>query len=213
MEPKIIPAILVKDREELLARISRVKNFVETIQLDIMDGAFVPNRTIGLDGLAGLPEANYEFHWMVQEPAEWIRHFPGNHMHIVHLETITSFRGLQELVEETGGRLGLALNPETPLEKLIPYIPKVEEALVMTVHPGFSGQAYMPEMEEKIRKLRASFPDLDIEVDGGVNKKTIGRAHSAGANLLAAASAIFAQDDAEQAIKELKECALSGCGE
>jgi ribulose-phosphate 3-epimerase len=211
MEPEIIPAILVKERGELLARIARVKDHVKSIQIDIMDGVFVPNKTIGLGELKDLPEADYEFHWMVQDPIRWIEATPGDHMHLVHIETITSLGDVKAAVEKAGGRLGLALNPETPLEKVLPHVPEVKEVLVMTVHPGFSGQEYISDMEKKIKRLRELHPDLDIEADGGINKETVGRAYAAGANLLAAASAVFAPEDTGKAVQELKECALAGC--
>jgi ribulose-phosphate 3-epimerase len=211
MEPEIIPAILVKERGELLRRISLVRDFVRKVQIDVMDGAFVPNKTVGIEDLKDLPEATYEFHWMVEDPISWIGQTPGNHMHLVHIETVSSFKDVKEAVKKAGGRLGLALNPETPLEKVLPFVPEIEEVLVMTVHPGFSGQKYLPEMEDKIRALRKLHPSLDIEVDGGIGPETIGRAYAAGANLLAAASAIFSSEDIEGNVENLKRCALSGC--
>lgn len=211
MEPEIIPAILVKDRGELLACIARVKDHVKTIQIDIMDGAFVPNKTIGIEELKDLPEASYEFHWMVKDPLKWIEQMPGDHVHLVHIEAISSFEELKKTVEKAGGRLGIALNPETPLEKVLPYASEVQKVLVMTVHPGFSGQKYLQGMEEKIKRLRERYPKLDIEVDGGINPQTISRAYAAGANVLAAASAVFSAEDIKQAVEKLKKCAVSGC--
>ena len=191
MELEIVPAILVKERSELLTRISLVKDLVNIIQIDIMDGKFVPNQTIGISDLKNLPKANYEFHWMVCDPINWINKMPGDHMHLVHIETISSFDDIQETVRKVGGSVGLALNPETPLDKIIPYIDDVDEVLVMTVHPGFSGQTYISEMQSKIKKLRELRPELNIEVDGGIDTKTASHAYHSGANLLAAASAIF----------------------
>jgi ribulose-phosphate 3-epimerase len=213
MEPVIIPAILAKSREELLRRISQVNGLVKEIQLDIMDGEFVPNKTIGIGDLAAVPalqNAKYEFHWMVKDPEKWIAKMPGPHLHLVHVETIRSFDVIETAVKKAGGRLGLAINPETPLEKLLPYAPKAQRILVMTVHPGFSGQKYIVGMEEKIRRLRKQFPTIDIEVDGGVNLKTAPGAYAAGANVLAAASAIFAADDLKSAIDALKKRAVGG---
>ncbi len=208
MEPEVIPAILVKSREDLLRRIAQVKGLVREIQLDIMDGDFVPNRTIGLPDLRDLPEARYEFHWMVRDPQKWIEAMPGPHMHLVHIETVGSFERIEAAVKKAGGSLGLALNPETPLEKILPYVPRVKRVLVMTVHPGFSGQKYIREMEGKIRELRSLYPALDIEVDGGVNLDTAAHAYSSGANILAAASAIFSQGDIKAAIAALKARAM-----
>jgi ribulose-phosphate 3-epimerase len=213
MEPEIIPAILVKDRAELLSHIARVKDHVKTIQIDIMDDDFVPNKTIGLEELKDLPEASYEFHWMVKDPVRWIESTPGDHMHLVHVETIMDIKEVKEAVRKAGGRLGLALNPDTPVESILPYLDEVGEVLVMTVHPGFSGQGYIKEMEEKVKRLRGLRTDLDIEVDGGINIDTIGCAYAAGANLLAAASAVFKPEDTGKAVEELKRRALSGCPE
>ena len=157
-----------------------------------------------------LKNARYEFHWMVRNPEKWIERIPGSHMHMVHVETIKSFAEIEAAVRKSGGRLGLAINPETPLEALLPFASKAERILVMTVHPGFSGQKYIAEMEKRISALRAKFPKLDIEVDGGVNLETIHGAYAAGANILAAASAIFASPDKKIAIERLRACALGG---
>jgi ribulose-phosphate 3-epimerase len=206
MELEMIPAILVKKRPELLRRISLVKDLVKTIHIDVMDGKFVPNKTIGLEELSDLPEAKYEFHWMVFNPEKWIEKIPGPHMHLVHLETLTSFEAVEAVVKKVGGRLGIVLNPETPIDDALPFLAKAEQVLVMTVHPGFSGQAYIPDMETKISDLRERFPNLNIEVDGGIDPLTIGRAHEAGANLLAAASSIF-KGDVKENLKALRKAA------
>lgn len=210
MKPEVIPAILVKSREDLLLRIDQVRGLVREIQLDIMDGRFVPNKTIGIADLHDLPEASYEFHWMVQDPENWIAKMPGPYRHLVHVETITSIAAVEAAVKKAGGSLGLAINPETPLSKLLPFVPKASRVLVMTVHPGFSGQKYIAEMGEKIKELRALYPKLDIEVDGGVNLDTVAHAYSCGANILAAASAIFSQPDIKTAIRELRTRAVGG---
>jgi ribulose-phosphate 3-epimerase len=211
MEAEVIPAILVKTREDLLRRIAQVRGLVREIQIDIMDGQFVPNKTIGIEDLLDLPEARYEFHWMVRDPEKWIERIPGPHMHLVHIEAISSLDKAEAAVKKSGGRLGLAINPETPLEAILPLVPRAERVLVMTVRPGFSGQKYIYEMEHKVRRLRELFPKLDIEVDGGVNNETVPHAYSSGANLLAAASAIFASEDIKGAIEHLRKRALAGC--
>ncbi len=214
MGPEVIPAILAKDKEDLLRRVLSVKEFVRIIQIDVMDGIFVPNKTVGLDSLESLPKnLKYEFHWMVKDPINWVKRFPGPHIHLIHIETIHSkkeFDELEVLVKKLGGKLALAINPETPLESLTAYLNRVGEVLIMTVHPGFSGQSYIAEMASKIRKLRTLNPKLDIEVDGGVNLKTIAHAYAAGANLLVAASSIFSSSDKKAAIEELKRRATHG---
>ncbi len=217
MEPEVLPAILVKTRPELLSRILLVKDLVRTIQIDVMDNVFVPNKTVGIEDLIGLPPlpkgVRYEFHWMVKNPERWIVRIDGPWTHIVHVETIESaghFADIRRTVQASGGKLALALNPETPLENLGPFIKNVKMVLVMTVHPGFSGQKYIYEMGDKTKALRAQFPNLDIEVDGGINLETIGHACSNGANMLAAASAIFSSVDIPGAIKALRKAAKSG---
>ena len=207
MSVEIVPAILVKKREELVEKIVKVKPYVRIIQIDIMDGKFVQNKTIGTEELKDLPNANYEFHWMVHDPEIWISKVPGNHLHLVHVETVKSWDWIEKAVKNAGGRIGIALNPDTPLEKIMPYIDRVEKVLVMTVYPGFSSQKYIPQMEEKISELRKNYPSLDIEVDGGINKDTIQRAANAGANHLASASAIFSSETVGDAIRQLTAAA------
>jgi ribulose-phosphate 3-epimerase len=210
MEPEVVPAILVKTRGDLIRRIAQVRGLVKEIQIDVMDGKFVPNTTIGIEDLKNLPEAHYEFHWMVHAPERWITQVPGPHMHLVHIETVKSFETVEQAVKKSGGKLGIAINPETPLELALRVVPKAKRVLIMTVHPGFSGQSYIRDMCGKIRRLRKLYPKLDIEVDGGINNETAAHAYSCGANILAAASAIFAVKDTKSAIAKLITSAKQG---
>jgi ribulose-phosphate 3-epimerase len=206
MQLEIIPAILAKSKEELLEKIAKVRPYVKTVQIDIMDGKFVNNKTIDVEDLAVLPPGlNYEFHWMINEPHAFIRRISGDHLHIVHIEALKSFDWVLNAIKKAGGRLALALNPETPLERILPFVDNVECVVVMTVHPGFSAQQYIQTVEGKIEALRAKYEKLDIEVDGGINKTTIGRAMRAGANKFAVASAIFSAESVGEAIRELKQ--------
>ena len=208
MQVEIVPAILVKSNEELLQRIKVVKPYVKTIQIDVMDGKFVPNKTI--TGFSDLPKGvQYEFHWMVENPQFYIKNVIGNHLHIVHIETVTDWKEIQKTVEKSGGKLAVAINPETRLEKIIPYINKVSMVLIMTVNPGFSNQKYLSEMESKIKKLRSLYPKIDIEVDGGINQHTIAGAAKSGANKFGAASAIYGSDNIKEAITHLMDVAKS----
>ncbi|HID45703.1 MAG TPA: ribulose-phosphate 3-epimerase [Chromatiaceae bacterium] len=212
MKPEIIPAILVQLREDLFDRIRKVKPYVDTVQIDIMDGMFVPNNTIGVKHLRGLPEGvKYELHWMVLNPERWIEKVHGDYLHIVHVETIDSLDDVQKIVKKNGGRLGIAINPGTQFEKVLPYLKKVDYVLVMTVNPGFSGQKYIKGMEERVREIRKKFKDIDIEVDGGLDKKTAYSAAAAGANKIVAASSIFKAFSIGKAVKELQESAEKGC--
>ncbi|MEM3555562.1 MAG: ribulose-phosphate 3-epimerase [Candidatus Micrarchaeia archaeon] len=204
---EVIPAILVKSREELLEHIERVRGSVSKVHIDMMDNEFVPNKTIGLESIEELPNGlSYEFHWMVKNPERWVEKVRGKHLHLIHVETINkrSWEELKEICEKEGCELGLVLNPETGVEKLEQYVKDVSRVLVMAVHPGFYGQKYMPEVEEKIRALRERFPELEIEVDGGVNPETARRACGAGANVLAAASAVYSAKNPGEAIEKIR---------
>ncbi len=213
MALEVIPAVLVKTKEELLEHISRVRGHVETIHIDIMDNKFVPNFTIGVKELQELPPGlKYEIHWMVQKPEEWIAKVKGPHLHMVHVEAVENWEKVVAAVKGGGGRLGVALNPETQLEKVRPYLEKVQKVLVMSVHPGFYGQKYIKEVEGKVKELKRMFPKLEIEVDGGINPETAGGAVAAGADDVAAASAIFAKPDVGKAIGEIKEALKRGLG-
>jgi transketolase len=212
MDIEVIPAILVKSREELLDQIEKVKPSVTTVHIDIMDNIFVPNNTIGLEGLTNLPSGiSYEFHWMVKDPEKWFSKIPGNYTHILHVETILDWSEIEK-ARTPGQRIILAINPSTPVEKLFPYIDdrNIRQVLIMTVNPGFSGQKYIADVESKIRALRAKFPNLEIEVDGGINLETSERASEAGANILAASSAIFMAKSIPDAVHKIYESGIRG---
>ena len=160
MDVEVIPAILVKSREELIAQIEKVKQNVKTVHIDIMDNVFVPNSTIGLESLTNLPSGiSYEFHWMVKDPENWISKVPGKHTHLVHVETIFDWSEIEK-TRALGGEIGLAINPPTPIEKLYPYIndKEIKQVLIMTVNPGFSGQKYIVEVESKIQFSSSKIP-------------------------------------------------------
>jgi len=171
-----------------------------------MDNDFVPNKTIGLEELKDLPNGiNYEFHWMVQHPENWINRVRiKNALHLVHVESKMDFQKIKKTIAAVGGKLGIAFNPNTPIEKVLEYEKETNYFLAMTVHPGFSGQKYISEVEEKIKILRERNSKYDIEVDGGINTETIKLAISAGANKIVAASAIFSVEDIAKSIKALK---------
>ena len=207
----ILPAILVKSREQFLEQLEVVRPHVKEVHIDVMDNVFVPNETIGPEELKPLPRGvGYSLHWMVEKPEEWIAKLPGTHMHMVHIETVESpehFAKIEKAVKKAGGRLGISLNPDTPLEEVLPYKDRVSRFLVMSVIPGFDGQKYIPEVEPKIERLREECPDHEIEVDGGINFETAPRAAKAGANLLASASTIFRAENPGEAISKLKKLA------
>ncbi|MFH1470417.1 MAG: ribulose-phosphate 3-epimerase [Candidatus Micrarchaeota archaeon] len=211
MKTEVIPAILVKTREDLLERIGRVSHAVSSVHIDVMDNKFVPNQTVGTNNFESLPKGiAYEFHWMVKDPEKEIVKIKGPHLHIVHVEAIGDWGAIKRAARDSGGKLGIALSPSTPIEKLEPYMEDISTVLVMSVEPGFDGQKYMVKVEEKVESLRRRYPKLHIEVDGGVNTETAVGATAAGADRLAAASAIFNSNDVRSAVQSLRESARKG---
>ncbi len=212
-ELEVIPAILAKSGSEMKQKIDRVTPHVNTIHIDMMDGRFVPNSTLSTEETAKVlvPGRYYIFHWMVEEPEKEIPklgEYAKESLHLVHAEVIGRERW--NALKAMNIPLGIAINPETTLEKIDDYVEETDEFLVMSVHPGFSNQKYIPDVEEKIRGLRERKPDANIEIDGGIGLQTAGRAAAAGANRLAAASAIFGVEDVGKAISGIKKAAKEG---
>jgi ribulose-phosphate 3-epimerase len=170
------------------------------IHIDVMDGHFVPNLTMGpavVRGLRKVTRLPLEIHLMVEDPGRFFDAFieAGADSLIFHHEVVADPRPLARRLHERGKRAGVAVNPETPVEVLEPYLPDIDLALCMTVHPGFSGQAFLPESPVRIRRLRQLLdrlnPGCELEVDGGIDLKTIPAAVEAGATVLVAATAVF----------------------
>ena len=206
LKKKIIPAIIAKSQQELEDKINKVKEYVEIIQLDIMDGKFVPNNSIDFD--FELPKADciFEAHLMIKNPEEWIKkHINKVDMVLVHIESCKKPKKLVDLVKENGKHVGFVLNPETQLSTIMGLIDDIDQVLIMTVNPGFYGSPFLPEMLDKIKKLREFKPDLNIEVDGGITDKTIHLVDKAGANMFVSGSYIVKSGDVKQAIASLKK--------
>ncbi|MEM4166292.1 MAG: hypothetical protein QW153_01815 [Candidatus Bilamarchaeaceae archaeon] len=198
---ELIAAILSKTPEDMLKKLSLVKPYLKTVQLDMMDGKFVPNTTLSVSELPPLDRYfNYEFHWMYENPESGIAYFP-NDLHFVNVEILTKERWLR--IKKLAKKVGLTINPPTPFDALLPYINETNEFLIMTVNPGFSGQKYIKECEEKIKRLRKLRPDANIEVDGGIDSSTAKSAVAAGANKLVAASAIFSRNSIKEGIDNI----------
>ena len=206
LKKKIIPAIIAKSQQELEDKINKVKEYVEIIQLDIMDGKFVPNNSIDFDFKLPNADCIFEAHLMIKNPEEWIKkHINKIDMVLAHIESCKKPKKLVDHVKENDKHVGFVLNPETPLSTIIDYIYDIDQVLIMTVNPGFYGSPFLPEMLDKIKKLRELKTDLDIEVDGGVTDKTIHLVDKAGANMFVSGSYIVKSDNVKQAIASLKK--------
>lgn len=220
MPVEIVPAILVKSREEFERRFSQVAPFVSRVQIDIMDGKFVPNTTLPVEEFPPLHGIEVEYHLMVEDPLEYVEKIgKSKAIYELHIESFTKAGGRGgrsrnadarkdivdaiEKVGRIGGKAALALSPDTPVEEVEPYLGMIEQVLVMTVYPGFSGQRYIPSMESKIRWLKSK--GAIVEVDGGIDVGSARRAAKAGATLLGVASAIFSKPDVKGAIERIRK--------
>ena len=206
MKNKIIPAIIATSQEELDKRINKVKDHLSTLQLDVMDGKFVPTHSIDFD--FKLPETNckYEAHLMVHNPKEWVeKNWKIADIILIHFESCKEPQRIIELIKNKGKKTGLVINPKTSVEKIEPYLDKVDQILVMTVDPGYYGSSFLPETLDKVKELRKLKPNLDIEVDGGIDSKTIKQAYQAGANLFISGSYLQKSEDVKAAIKALEK--------
>jgi ribulose-phosphate 3-epimerase len=203
MKPLIVPAIIAGSQGELDVMLGRLRGKVERVMLDVMDGRFVPNRSLDFD--FRLPEGfEYEVHMMAVDPLERLSTMAGKvDIAILHVETLTDIRAAIERVRGLELKLTLALNPGTGIDAIEPYLDEVDCVLVMTVDPGAYGGRYIPEALEKVRRIRALDPDVPIEVDGGMNAENSRAAREAGANVIASGSFILKSGDVTQAVEAL----------
>jgi ribulose-phosphate 3-epimerase len=217
---QIVPSVLPADFSQLGPACEELAAAgVDRIQWDVMDGVFVPNLTFGPDVVGAcrrwVPESvPFEAHLMVSDPdlllSQWID--AGCSTLIVHAESVVHLHRTLARVRELGGSPGVALNPSTPVAAVEHVLDLCDMVLVMTVNPGFGGQAYIATMEPKIRQLREIY-DGDIEVDGGIGPSTIAGAAAAGANWLVAGSALYRDPDGlEHAVKDLRARADAAAG-
>src|SRR5215470_11625048 len=210
----IAPSILSADFSRLGEQVREVAAAgANRIHVDVMDGHFVPNLSMGsivVKGIRPVTKLPLEVHLMVEDPGRFLDGFvkAGSDAFIVHLEVLPDPRPMIEQIRGLGKKVGLAFNPDLPVEKIEPYLRDIDLALCMTVFPGFGGQAYIPESTERLQKLRALVnkhnPACEIEVDGGINTATIAPAAKAGANVFVAGNAVFlARGGPAAGVKEL----------
>lgn len=205
---EIIPTILVKSFEEAKERIRKVENYVDWVQLDIMDGRFVDNTTWNNpEDLKGFKtKAKLEAHLMIQKPEQKIDNWLENvDRVIIHYEACNNIEDLIKKAKNKGKQIGLAINPETSIDVVKPFLDDLDLVLIMTVNPGKGGQEFKDEGLSKIETLRMTWPDGNIEVDGGINPETSKKAINAGANLICVGTYIFEGKDIEKVIEELRD--------
>lgn len=201
---KIAPSILAADYANFASELARIEDSgAEYVHIDIMDGQFVPNISFGADVVASLRKHSklvFDVHLMVVNPERYIAAYAqaGADIMTIHAESTLHIHGALQNIKAAGMKAGVVINPGTPIEAVFPVLDLVDQVLIMTVNPGFGGQAFIPETMSKIERLvtERSVRQLsfDIEVDGGIDDVTISLAQKAGANIFVAGSYLFKQD-------------------
>lgn len=212
---KISPSILSSDYGKLAEELKRMEDCgADMLHIDVMDGHFVPNITLGapivkcIRGASSLP---FDVHLMISDPYKYAPDFikAGSDIITFHVEADSDIEKTIDLIRASNVKAGLSVKPNTPVEVVFPYLDKLAMVLVMTVEPGFGGQSFMEETMPKIKALKAEIEkrglDIDIQVDGGINDKTISIAADAGANVFVSGSAIFSSADPKATIEDFKK--------
>ena len=210
---KVVPAILTEDLEELVTMVHQSEGFASYVQFDIMDGKFVPSRSITYKHLAAL-NLNFEWeaHLMVDSPESYLEGFrsAGTKRVVFHYEAALSPKDIISRARKLGLEVGLAINPETPVTDVLPLINALDSILILTVNPGFYGSKFIPEALEKIAGIRNARPGIEIGVDGGIKESNIARVARAGPDAICVGSAIFLQPQPGESFRRLVALANEG---
>lgn len=211
---KLAPSILSADFSNLLDDIRKVENAgCDMLHIDVMDGNFVPNITIGalvINSIKDKTKLPLDVHLMIEKPERYVQNFVGAGANIitVHVEACVHLHRTIQLIKQQGVKAGVALNPATPLHVLDYVIDDLDMVLIMSVNPGFGGQSFIPSIMNKISMLKERIDgknlDIDIQVDGGINSSNIKLIVDAGANIIVAGSAVFKNREVERNVQELK---------
>lgn len=210
----LAPSILSADFNVLGEQIQAVANAgAQYIHVDVMDGIFVPSISYGMPVIKSVrksTDAVFDVHLMITEPVRYIRDFvdSGADIITVHVEACKDIGETIRDIKACGVRAAVAINPETPVDKIMPYLDDIDMALVMSVHPGFGGQKFIPDVLDKVRIIRSYYRDNnmdnDIEIDGGINFDNLPEVLEAGANVIVAGSSVYRGDAAANTKKFLE---------
>ncbi|MCS7467223.1 ribulose-phosphate 3-epimerase [Stieleria sp. ICT_E10.1] len=207
--PSVLPSLLLCDFGDLKTELARLEDAgTQVLHLDVMDGHFVPNLTYGMpivEGIRRHSDLPMDVHLMISDPLRYAQPMvdAGADLLTFHVEAVEDAGEVAREIRSMGAAVGVALNPDTDLSALDRCLDEVDMVLVMSVNAGFGGQAFNPVALAKLAALKQSHPDLLLEIDGGINLRTIGAARAAGCDLFVVGSAIFKQDDYAAAIAAL----------
>lgn len=206
---KISPSILASDYANLQSELDRISTS-DMIHIDVMDGHFVPNISIGAPVVAACKKVcnvPFDVHLMISKPLDYAEDFAKAGADIIcfHTECDSDTEQTIDKILSLGKKAALAIKPATPIDEVVKYLDKISMVLVMTVEPGFGGQSFMESTMPKIEAIRKINPDIDIEVDGGINADTVKIAAKAGANVFVAGSAVFKSENPAETIALLKK--------
>lgn len=214
MDIKIAPSLLAADFSRLSDEVATIEEAADLLHLDVMDGHFVPNLTFGMPVIAALrPRTGLRFdcHLMITNPVDHLEGLAesGADLVTVHLEAAPDPTSAAHRAAELGLGFGVVVSPPTPWEAMEPFIEGCEMVVVMSVHPGFGGQDFMPEVLGKVEAIRKHVDShglaTDIQIDGGISPATARSARDAGANVFVAGTSVFGKTDRPQAIEELRQ--------
>jgi len=207
---QVVPAILTDNPKSLETMVRQAETFANWVQFDIMDGQFVPSRSINHEHLAALPmKLGWEVHLMVQRPEDYVEGFQqaGAQKIVFHYEATPSPREVISQVRELGVGVGLAVNPETPVSAILPLADEVDSVLFLSVHPGFYGSQFIPDVLDKVVEFRSACPAAEIGMDGGIKEDNIVRVARAGVDAIYVGSAIFLQPQPAESFRHLQALA------
>jgi len=207
---RTVPAILTDDPKALEKLVSQTETFTHYAQFDIMDGQFVPSRSVSCEQIAGLKtKLAWEAHLMVLHPEDCLEDFhkAGAQRIVFHYEATPNPEEIIRKIKKLGMKAGLAINPETPIAAITPLVKKLDSVLFLSVNPGFYGAKFIPEVLDKIVAFRKAYPKMEIGIDGGIKENNIGQIARTGVSVIYIGSAIFLQPDPAESYRRITKLA------